>query len=229
VTEHSKGEKPEGREEDHAIIPIDEHRDASGSRDKAETPVDEEATEPETGELDHRELKAIVEALLFSAEAPLRPRRLAELSGARDARQVRKICEELSEEYGRQGRAFGVQEIGNGYQLLTHPDFHPWVSKLRRSQHEDSLSQAALETLSIVAYRQPITRAEIEDVRGVQSGYILRSLVEKGLVRVTGRSDELGRPLLYGTTDSFLQAFGLASLDALPELDELEPPEADAD
>ena len=96
------------------------------------------------------------------------------------------------------------------------------MSKLRSKEHEDTLSQSALETLAIVAYRQPVSRADLEDIRGVQSGYILRSLSEKALVRVAGRSEELGRPLLYGTTKEFLEAFGLPSLKALPKLENLE-------
>jgi segregation and condensation protein B len=136
---------------------------------------------------------------------------------------LRQVIEELKEEYAGQRRAFTVEETAGGFQLMTLPEFHPWVGKLREDEHETTLSQAALETLAIVAYKQPITRADIEDVRGVQSGYILRSLIERGLVRVTGRSDQLGHPLLYGTSKRFLDAFGLASLEALPTLDELEP------
>jgi len=180
--------------------------------------------EPVAGELNRLELKAIIEALLFSTAEPLGGRKLAELAGARDARVVRELIEELRQEYDASGRAFTVQEVANGYQLFTRPDLHRWVNKLHMRAEEESISQAALETLAIIAYRQPVTRAVIEDIRGVQSGYILRSLIEKSLVRVTGRSEELGRPLLYGTTDVFLQVFGLASLKALPKLEELEQP-----
>jgi segregation and condensation protein B len=137
-----------------------------------------------------------------------------------DGHLMRSLVEELTEEYREQNRAFTIEEIAGGFQLMTRPEFHPWVSKLRETQQQDSLSQAALETLAIVAYRQPITRADIEDIRGVQSGYILRSLIEKSLVRVTGRSEELGRPLLYGTTREFLDAFDLNSLRDLPEIDD---------
>lgn len=208
-----RDDETSGQEEDKVIIPLDERRD-SGGDDGGDI----------AGELDFAEQKAIVEALLFSAAEPIGARKLADLSGARDARAARKMVDALREEYDAGGRAFTVEEIADGYQLLTRPDFHAWVSKLRRRQQEETLSQAALETLAIVAYKQKITRADIEDIRGVQSGYILRSLIERSLVCVTGRSEELGRPLLYGTTDTFLEVFGLPSLKALPKLEELTPP-----
>ncbi len=181
------------------------------------------AQQVEAGELSREEVKGLVEALLFAAAGPLSAAKLAGLAGTRGS-LVRSIVEELKAEYDVQSRAFTVEQIAGGYQLLTRQEFHPWVSKLRQREREETLSQAALETLAIVAYRQPIMRAEIEDIRGVQSGYILRSLIEKSLVRVTGRGEELGRPLLYGTTDKFLQLFGLSSLDDLPKLEELDPP-----
>jgi segregation and condensation protein B len=191
---------------------------------QAETQEEEaaESAEPEAGELDNEELKRIIEALLFSSASPLSAARLASLMGVRSPARIRKLCEELKLEYESSRRAFSLEEIAGGYQLLTLPDFNTWVSKLREREHEESLSQSALETLAIIAYRQPITRAEIEDIRGVQSGYILRSLIEKDLVAVVGRSEELGHPLLYGTTKTFLEIFGLASLKALPKLEELE-------
>ena len=200
--------------------------DHNTDREQADAVRDDEtdAGEPVAGELTDQELKAIIEALLFSAPAPLSGRKLAELSGARDARAVRRIVKALGQDYDSQARAFTVEEVAGGYQLFTRPDFHPWVGKLHRREQEDTLSQAALEALAIVAYKQPITRAQIEDIRGVQSGYILRSLIEKSLVRVAGRSEALGRPLLYGTTGTFLELFGLPSLKELPKLEELQPP-----
>jgi len=215
--DEEQGGVPENADEEHVIIPLEDHREPSDECE-GETEADEQVV---AGELTDLELKAIVEALLFSAGEPLKPRKLAELSGAPDTRTVRRLVEQLRQDYDDQGRAFSVEEIANGYQLLTRADFQPWVSKLRQRQQEDTLSQAALETLAIVAYKQPVTRAQIEDIRGVQSGYILRSLIERSLVRVAGRSEELGRPLLYGTTEAFLETFGLASLDALPKLQEL--------
>jgi len=166
-------------------------------------------------------LKRALEALLFAADSVLKSGKLAELSGAEDGHQARELVMELKEEYDDQGRAFCIEEVADGYRMVTRPRYHRWLRELKRSEKKQSLSQAAMETLAIVAYRQPLNRAEIEDVRGVQSGYILRSLVEKDLVRVVGRSTELGRPLLYGTTSTFLEQFGLDSLDDLPEIGEL--------
>src|SRR5207249_11850215 len=109
-------------------------------------------------------------------------------------------------------------------QLLTRPEYHPWLTRLRRTGHELRLTPAAMETLAVVAYRQPVMRAEVEKVRGVSCGEVIRQLMEKGLVRVAGRPDSLGRPQLYGTTKKFLQAFGLNALADLPEVESLRRP-----
>jgi len=170
------------------------------------------------------ELNKIVEALLFSSERPVGSARLAATAGANDGRQVRAIVRQLQQEYEEQGRAFGIEEIAGGFQLLTRPEFAPYIARLHRRQQQDSLSNAALETLAIVAYRQPITRAAVEDIRGVGSGHMLRMLVEKRLLKVAGRSEELGRPLLYGTTRQFLEVFGMKSLGDLPKRGELSMP-----
>lgn len=169
-------------------------------------------------------VKRIIEALLFSSDRPISSGRLAELSGAADGRQARQIARELQQEYDREERAFGVEEIAGGFQLLSRAEFAPYVSRLHNRQRQESLSKPALETLAIVAYRQPITRAEVEDIRGVQSAHMLRALVEKRLVKTAGRSEELGRPLLYGTTRRFLETFGLRSLADLPKREEFGQP-----
>ncbi|MCK4284522.1 MAG: SMC-Scp complex subunit ScpB [Candidatus Brocadiae bacterium] len=160
--------------------------------------------------------KRVIEALLFSSDRPISAGRLAEVSAAADGREARRLVRELQAEYVAEGRAFGIEEIAGGFQLLSRSEFAPWVLQLQSRHQQETLSSAALETLAIVAYRQPITRAQVEDVRGVQSGHILRSLVEKRLLKVVGKSQELGRPLLYGTTRHFLQAFGMRSLSDLP-------------
>jgi len=183
----------------------------SGSNEQAET------NNPGS----QQQLKGIIEALLFASDRTLTSSQLAELSGAADGREARKAVLALQKEYEETGRAFRIEEVAGGFRLVTRPEYHQWVSKLRRNEQIEGLSQAALETLAIVAYRQPIVRSEIEDIRGVQSDYILRSLMEKGLVRVCGRSEELGRPLLYGTTRKFLEMFALRSLDDLPDIKEL--------
>ena len=169
--------------------------------------------------------KQIVEALLFAADRPVTPARLADVMGARvDAKAVRQWIQALNEDYETQGRAFEIQEIAGGLQLLTRPQYKKWVAELHKHRRQDKLSQSAVETLAIVAYKQPILRAEVDDIRGVQSGPLLRSLVERGLVKVVGRKNVPGHPILYGTTRLFLNHFGLKSLRELPQVSQLTPP-----
>lgn len=167
---------------------------------------------------------ARVEAALVMADEPLPARKLGEVSGLADAAEARACVERLRQLYDADGTAFQVEEIAGGYQLLTRVRFHPWLARLKRTGHELRLSSAALETLAVVAYKQPITRAEVEKVRGVACGEVVRQLMEKGLVRVAGKHDSLGRPQLYGTTKKFLQAFGLNTLQDLPEVESLHRP-----
>jgi segregation and condensation protein B len=176
------------------------------------------------GELARDSRLALVEAALLAADEPLPPRRLADAAGLRDAAEARKQVQRLRELYDRDGTAFQVEELAGGFQLLTRPEYHPWLTRLRRTGTDLKLSGAARETLAIVAYQQPVTRADLEAIRGVQSGELLRLLMEKGLVRIAGRDDSLGRPVLYGTTKKFLQVFGLRSLRDLPEIEDLPPP-----
>lgn len=171
---------------------------------------------------DHR--LAVVEAVLLAADEPLPPRRIAQAAGLTDAAEARRLVRRLRSLYEQDGSAFQVEEIAGGYQLLTRPEFHPWLRSLRQHQEELRLSASARETLAIIAYRQPIMRADIEAIRGVQCGEILRVLMEKGLIRIAGRHPSLGRPVLYATTRKFLQVFGLQDLKDLPRLAELEPP-----
>jgi segregation and condensation protein B len=167
---------------------------------------------------------ALVEAVLFAAEEPLPARRIAALAGLKDSTEAKRLLRRLQSLYERDGTAFQVEEVAGGFQLLTRPEFHPWLARLRRSGHELRLSQPARETLAIVAYRQPIMRADIENIRGVQCGDVLRLLMEKGLIRIAGRHPSLGRPVLYGTTRKFLQLFGLKGLDELPLVEQLRMP-----
>jgi segregation and condensation protein B len=157
-----------------------------------------------------------IEALLFAAPEPLSVRRLRALLGVEDATEIREAVEALMTEYGAAGRAFQVAELAGGFQLRTRPDLAPVVDRLRRKRTEDKLSPAAMETLAIVAYRQPVLRADVEKIRGVACGEVLRSLMERDLVRVAGRAELPGAPLLYGTTARFLEVFGLRNLRDLP-------------
>jgi segregation and condensation protein B len=164
--------------------------------------------------------RSIIEAVLFVSPEPVRPAQFARNLGV-DAAEARRLIRELADEYEKSGRAFRVVEVAGGFQVLTREEFAPYLAEFDRERSSGRLSPAALETLAIVAYRQPITRAEIEKIRGVGCGPILRSLMEKGLVRIAGRAEALGSPLLYATTPRFLEHFGLNSLKDLPRSSEL--------
>ena len=161
-----------------------------------------------------------VEAVLFATDQPLSARRIAEALEVAEGR-VKEVIGELREHYDADGRAFTVEEIAGGFQILTRSDFGGVVKSLFQVEREQKLSPAALETLAIVAYKQPVIRAEIEDIRGVQVQPILKTLQEQGLVRIVGRAEQLGRPMLYGTTQKFLMTFGLKSAKDLPPVEEL--------
>ena len=163
----------------------------------------------------------VVEALLFAAGEPLSVERLRSLTGIEDGREIRALVEGLRMDYAEQGRAFVIEEVGGGFRMLTRTEFAPWLMKLRRREEEARLSPAALETLSIIAYRQPVLRADIEAIRGVSCGEVLRGLMERGLAKIAGRADTLGRPILYGTSKKFLEVFGLEDLKDLPKPEEV--------
>lgn len=192
--------------------------------------LDVQSQEPEPIELKaqdsqlttQKDIKPIVEAILFAAHEPVSIRKLCEIVENTDAKQIRETIESLRQDYDSQNRAFQVEEIAGGFQILTRPEYSDWVAKLWKKSGDNKLSQAALETLAIIAYKQPITRADIEAVRGVQSGHLIRTLIEKKLVRIIGREEVLGRPLLYGTTKNFLEHFGLKSIQDLPKTRELD-------
>ena len=180
-------------------------------------------------------LSRVVEALLFSAQKPLSIHELAAAvkgAGAEDAlspnefgrateAEVAAAIEQLKIEYIQEQRAFQLIEKAEGWQLATDPAFAPWVRQLFPAPKPARLSAPALETLSIIAYRQPITRADVEAVRGVNIDGVLQTLMERGLVKIAGRAEVPGRPLLYETTQFFLDHFGLRTLDELPNADEL--------
>ena len=184
----------------------------------------EEKQEAIVGELARDPRLAAVEAALLAADEPLTLRRLAIAAGSSDNAETRRLVERLRELYERDGTAFQIEELAGGFQLLTRAEYHPWLARLRRAGNELRLTAAARETLAIVAYRQPIARADVEAIRGVQSGDMLHQLMEKGLVRIAGRDDSLGRPVLYATTRKFLQMFGLRNLRDLPQAQELAEP-----
>jgi len=187
---------------------------------QAEPPVEKSAANPQPVD-DLRAKLADLEAVLFLAREPLSTRKLAKLTKLADGTEARTLVKKLARRYDQCGRALQVVEVAGGFQLLTRPQLAPWISRLYGGAQEVRLSGPAMETLSVVAYRQPVVRAEIEAIRGVQCGEILRVLMERDLLRIVGRADELGRPFLYGTTKKFLQVFGLKRLDQLPSTDQI--------
>ncbi len=188
---------------------------ASESGEDADDDDDDEEEEPETeGEIS---TCSVVEAILFAADEPVGVRKIVEIINAGGVKEVKKHIRTLNKKYRKMDCAFRIEELAGGYQMLTLSAYNPWLSKLIKVRSESKLTAAAMETLAIIAYKQPIMRVEIENVRGVAAGEMIRQLIEKGLVKITGRAEELGRPLLYGTTQKFLDIFGLATIKDLPQ------------
>lgn len=171
---------------------------------------------------------SVLEALLFSTHHPLTPQRLVELLQLKSVKTLRQAIKALNQQYAEQKRAFRIEQVANGYQMLTLPEFGEHLNTLHRREADAKLTKAALETLAIIAYKQPILRADIEAIRGVACGETVRSLMEKHLVKIAGRAELPGRPILYGTTKRFLEVFGLNSLKDLPQADPLQKPPAAA-
>ena len=170
--------------------------------------------------------KKIIEALLFVSDKPVSIDTLKDVLKDVDPTEIRKIVEELNGEYSSSGRSFQVKEIAGGFQMLTDPVYSKWISALYK-RPPDRLSGPALETLAIIAYKQPLTRSQVELIRGVNVDGVLRTLEERNLIRSRGRLEAPGRPILYGTTTEFLQHFGLKSLDELPKLKEFQENDLD--
>lgn len=158
---------------------------------------------------------------MFLAREPINTRKLAQFAGLADGTEARTLIRRLNRWYDESGSAFRAEELAGGYQLLSRPKFGPWLRRLYKCPVEVRLSAPAQETLAVVAYRQPVLRAEIEAIRGVDCGEILRQLMDRDLVRTAGRANELGRPYRYATTKRFLQVFGLRTLDDLPRAERL--------
>ena len=174
-----------------------------------------------SNEPQHKAAKRRLEAVLLMARGPLTSRKLSKLAGLEDGTQSRTMIRELNRHYDHIGRAFHIKRVAGGYQMLTRPQFADWIDKLDRVPPRAKLSRSAMETLTIISYRQPIIKADIEAIRGVNCGEMLRQLLEANLVRIVGRSENLGRPYLYGTTKEFLATFGFGSIRELPQADQL--------
>jgi segregation and condensation protein B len=200
----------------------DRSASASALDDEAVTSAE---SQPQTQPCPDLPLSVRVEAILLAADRPLSDARIADLLvlGVEDGgtKAVREAVDELNQQYEQGGRSFRIESVAGGRQIMTLASVAPVVSRLRAARQQTRLSPAALETLAIVAYRQPILRAELEAIRGVACGEVLRSLMERRMVRIVGRAEELGRPMLYGTTREFLNVFGLASLEDLPQARDL--------
>jgi segregation and condensation protein B len=166
-------------------------------------------------------LTQIVEALLFASDAPLSAGDIALIDERLDEDTVEAVIKELREEYESQERAFTILDVAGGYQMMTRPEFAPYLERFDTVPQQTRLSAPALEVLAVIAYRQPIGRNEIEEIRGVGSSGVLKTLQDRNLIDVVGRSEGLGRPLLYGTTPKFLEHFGFRSLDDLPRPEDL--------
>jgi segregation and condensation protein B len=166
--------------------------------------------------------RAIIEAILLTAEDPVSPGRLVSLLDGLNGRDIREAIDALKEQYEQAGHGITIIEVANGFQLATRQELSPWIRKFHKEKGQIRLSQAALESLSIIGFKQPITRIEIDSIRGVNSGGVLQTLMEHGMVRIVGRSDGIGKPMLFGTTREFLIHFGLKSLTDLPKPRELE-------
>lgn len=167
-----------------------------------------------------KSMKFIIEALLFASESPLSVSDIHNCLPEASLTEIRGALKVLTYEYETMGRSFSLKEVAGGYQLRTHSEYGPYILKMFQTS-PSRLSRAAMETLSIIAYKQPIIRQEIERIRGVDVGSILRTLLEKGLIRILGRKDLPGRPLIYGTTKKFLEVFDLKDLKSLPKLKEI--------
>ena len=167
------------------------------------------------------EVAATVEAILFASDCPLTAAKIARAAELPGQRAVKDAVESLNARYEQMGSAFRIEMLAGGYQMLTQPEYHDVLTRLLQARRETQLSQAALETLAIVAYRQPIMRADVEAIRGVACGEMLRGLIEKQLIKIVGRAEVLGRPMLYGTTRRFLEVFGISSLEDLPRVQQL--------
>jgi len=181
-----------------------------------QAPVSEAETEITT--------ERVIEAVLFASDEPITAQKLAEIVDTAGVKEIKNHITRLNQKYDNSGCAFRIEAIAEGFQMLTRSAYNVWLHKLLRARSESKLSQAALETLAIIAYKQPVLRVEVEAIRGVGCGEMIRQLCEKGLVKIVGRAEVIGRPLLYGTTRRFLQVFGINSLKDLPQAQELKEP-----
>jgi segregation and condensation protein B len=175
--------------------------------------------------MDDFEIKPILESLIFVSDTPVRLETLVEILRESSKETILEGIDRIKREYEEDSKGLELVEVGGGYQFRTKPKWAEWIHRMKKTKAV-KLSRSALETLAILAYRQPIIRPEIEEIRGVDSGWVLRTLLEKGLIKITGRKDIPGRPIVYATTKTFLELFSLNTLSDLPNLKEIAPPSA---
>ena len=171
--------------------------------------------------MEREQQRRVVEAVILASPEPIAPARIAAVMPRCNPSQVRALVKELNDEYSEARRAFEIWEVAGGYQMRSLPEFSPWLKQVQKTRPL-RLSAAALETVAVVAYRQPVTRAEIEHIRGVDCGAVLKSLLERQLVRIAGHREVPGRPIVYATSRRFLEVFGLSKLGELPSLRAIE-------
>jgi len=179
-----------------------------------------EAAGSQTEAIDARELKAILEAVLFVSPEPVPVARLVSIVGTVSKAEVVQALGILAHDLDQDGRGIQLVQVAGGYRLVTKQEYGPWLKRMDKAKAAQKLSRSALESLAIIAYKQPLVRAEIEEIRGVETSGVLRTLCERKLVRIVGRKDVPGRPIMYGTTKFFLEHFGLQDLSQLPPLRE---------
>jgi len=167
-------------------------------------------------------LKKIVEAIIIANDEPISENRIASLVDGLTPGQVKKMIEQLNKEYEKADRSFFIANVAGGYQVTTNKELSPWIKKLYKGKIKTRLSQASLESLAIIVFRQPISRVEIDAIRGVNSGGVVKNLLERNLITIAGRAKGPGKPLLYGTTKEFLQYLGINDISELPRLKEIE-------
>ena len=170
-------------------------------------------------EEDVQSLMQITEGVIFIAREPITTTKLVQYAGLHNGKEARRLIEQLNKQYDKTNCAFRIEQVAGGYQLMSRPVFSGWLKRLEHTIAPQRFSAPSIETLAVIAYRQPVMRAEIEAIRGVGCGEVIRQLLERDLVRIAGRSEELGRPYLYATTRTFLALFGLGSIDDLPAME----------
>jgi len=183
-------------------------------------PGEAEAVADEAPILPQEEVRAIVEALIFAAPQPITPRQIGQVLNEVPSQAWRAALEDLRRDYALPGRGLQLVEIAGGFQITTRPEYNDWLRALLDPKSPTRLSIQALETLAVIAYKQPVTQPEVIELRGVKSGGVVKTLLEKRLIRIVGRKEVVGRPMLYGTTKNFLLHFGLRDLSELPEIEE---------